>query len=124
MTRRPHVCSACGRPFLPRLVARGPVRQRIVDAIANRPDGITRGELLDRVYADDPDGGPDNPNTVAVLIKHANVDLAPQGYRIEPTWRGRGARYRLIKTESAAAMATIDGIFRGFRDAQLKMTGK
>ena len=50
-------------------------------AIANRPYGITRGELLSLVYADDVDGGPD--------IKHANAELAAQGYRIEPTWRGR-----------------------------------
>jgi hypothetical protein len=73
------------------------VRQRIVDAIANRPDGITRAELLDVVYADDVDGGPDNPNTIAVLIKHANADLAALGYRIQPTWRGRGARYRMTR---------------------------
>jgi hypothetical protein len=25
----------------------GPVRQRVVDLIANRPDGITRGELIE-----------------------------------------------------------------------------
>ncbi len=83
---------------------RGPVRQRIVDAIASRPDGITRAELLDVVYADDIDGGPDNPNTVSVLIHHANEELAARGYRIEPAWRGRGARYRLteINVRSAA----------------------
>jgi hypothetical protein len=95
MTRRARICPACHRPFLPKLIVHGPVRQRIVDAIANRPDGITRAEIIDIVYADDIDGGPDNPNTISVLIKHANVELATQGYRIEPAWRGRGARYRM-----------------------------
>jgi hypothetical protein len=96
MSRRAKICSACRRPFPPDLVVHGPVRQRIVDVIADRPDGITRGELLDLVYADDIDGGPDNPNTISVLIKHANAELAPQGYRIESMWRGPGARYRLV----------------------------
>ena len=100
MSRRPRLCPACRRPFPPDLVVHGPVRQRIIDAIANRPDGITRGELLSLVYADDVDGGPDNPNTISVLIKHANAELAAQGYRIEPTWRGRGARYRLVRSDS------------------------
>jgi len=57
MSRRPHFCPACRRPFPPLLVVHGPVRQRVVDLIANRPDGITRAELLDLVYADDPNVG-------------------------------------------------------------------
>jgi hypothetical protein len=77
----------------------GPVRQRIVDAVGNRPDGITRGELLDLVYFDRADGGPNNSNVIAVLIKHANAELAAQGYRIESMWRGPGARYRLARRE-------------------------
>ena len=97
MTRRAHICPTCQRPFAPELRVRGPVRQKIVDAIANRPDGITRDEILATVYADDIDGGPDNANVVAVLVKRANEDLAPQGFQIKPTWRGRGARYRLAR---------------------------
>jgi hypothetical protein len=73
------------------------VRQRIVDLIANRPDGITRGEIIATVYADDIGGGPNNPNTISVLIHHANTELAAQGFRILPAWRGRGARYRLVR---------------------------
>ena len=97
MSRRRRLCPTCHRPFPPRLAVHGPVRQRIVDVIADRPDGITRVELLDLVYADDPSGGPDNPNTICVLIKHANAELAAQGFRIAPTWLGRGARYRLVR---------------------------
>jgi hypothetical protein len=75
----------------------GPVRQRIVDLIANRPDGITRHELIDLVYAADPNGGPANPNVISVLVKLANAEIAPRGFRISPTWRGPGARYRLVR---------------------------
>ena len=97
MSRRPQICPHCKRPFPPRLAVHGPVRQRIVDLIANRPDGITRNEIITTVYADDIDGGPDNPNTISVLIKHANEELAAQGFRIEPAWLGHGARYRLVR---------------------------
>ena len=97
MTRRLHLCPTCRRPFPPRLVVHGPVRQRIVDLIANRPDGITRAEIIATVYADDIDGGPDNPNTISVLTHHANRELKEQAFRILPAWRGRGARYRLVR---------------------------
>jgi hypothetical protein len=97
MSRRPHLCPTCQRPFPPSLVVHGPVRQRVVDLIANRPDGITRGELLSLVYAADPDGGPSTPNVISVLVKCANKELEAQGYRIAPAWLGRGARYRLVR---------------------------
>jgi len=52
MTRRAQICPACHRPFPPKLIVLGPVRQRIVDLIAaNRPDGTTRGEILATVEA-------------------------------------------------------------------------
>ena len=123
MSRRTNICPVCRRPFAPHLVVHRPVRQRIVDVIANRPDGITRAELLDVVYGDDVHGGPDNPNTISVLIKHANADLASQGYRIEPTWRGRGARYRLVRIDEQhrSSMTAIDDIFRGYRAAEQRI---
>jgi hypothetical protein len=97
MSRRPQICPHCKRPFPPRLIVRGPVRQRIVELVADRPDGITRAELLNVIYAGDPNGGPETPNTVSVLIHLANQQLAEQAYRIAAAWRGRGGRYRLIK---------------------------
>jgi hypothetical protein len=103
MSRRSRLCQACQRPFTPVLAVHGPVRQRIVDLVANRPDGITRAEIISTVYADDANGGPDNENVVSVLIKHANAELAVQGFRIEPAWRGPGARYRLIAIKPGTA---------------------
>jgi hypothetical protein len=77
----------------------GPVRQRIVNLVAARPDGITRDELIDLVYASDPNGGPENPNTISVLVKFANRDLARQGYQITATG-GPGSRYCLKRRSS------------------------
>jgi hypothetical protein len=81
-------------------VVRGPVRQRIVDLVAGRPDGLTRRELIEFIYAADPNGGPNNENTISVTIRNANKELKEQGYYIAPAWRGRGARYRLFKIDS------------------------
>jgi hypothetical protein len=94
VTRRLHLCPTCHRPYPPVLPVRGPVRQRIVDLIASRPDGITRREIIDLVYSGDPDGGPSNENTVSVLVKRANEDLASQGYQIRSNG-GPGSRYCL-----------------------------
>ena len=87
------------RPFPPALRVYGPVRQRIVDLIASLPDGITRHELLELVYASDPNGGPSTDNVISVLVKKANGDLAPSGYCITSTG-GPGSRYRLQRSQS------------------------
>jgi hypothetical protein len=97
MSRRPQICPTCHRPLAPELAVNGPVRQRLVDIIANRPDGITRAELIDVIYAEAINGGPNTPNTISVLIHLANQQLAEQGYRITAAWRGRGGRYRLVR---------------------------
>jgi hypothetical protein len=70
------------------------VRRRLVEIIANHPNGITRGELMNLLYADDADGGPDCAGTVSVLVLMANRQLRPQGWHIVSN-RGPGARYRL-----------------------------
>ena len=89
-----YFCPECGRPHAPKLAVSGPVRQRIVNIIANRPDGITRDQLMLAVYGNDPNGGPENPNVISVLVNHANRELRPQGYEISAR-PGRGALYRL-----------------------------
>jgi hypothetical protein len=77
------------------------VRRRLVEIIANHPDGIARGELMDLLYADDADGEPDCAGTISVLVLMANKQLRPQGWHIV-SQRGPGARYRLepIPTDS------------------------
>jgi hypothetical protein len=101
VTRRPNICPACRRPFPPPLVVTGWVRQRVVNIVSSRPDGIAIGDLVDAVYADDPDGGPVTaPRSVNVMIHKANAQLAAQGYAIKSMWLGRGARYRLVKIDA------------------------
>ena len=101
MTRRPQICPQCRRPFPPPLIVSGSVRQRLLDIIGNRPDGISIGDLVELVYADDPDGGPVTAlRSVNVMIHKANAQLAAQGYQIKAIWLGRGARYRLVRSDS------------------------
>jgi hypothetical protein len=87
-------CPCCGRPYPPLLVVSGHIRQRIVNLVASRPDGITTREIFDLVYAADPNGGPTS-RVIPSLVHYANKQLRPQGYEIYPTSRGRGARYAL-----------------------------
>jgi hypothetical protein len=98
----------------------GSVRQRLVNIVADRPDGIPINELVDQVYANDPDGGPvTGPRSVNVMIHKANKQLRPQGYQIESMWLGRGARYHLVRIDRGAK--AIDEIFRGYRAAEQRI---
>ena len=99
MERRPASCPCCGRPYPPELAVGGSVRQRLVDIVASRPDGVTRGELMDCLYATDPNGGPDYPNTISVIIHFANIKLKTYGYRIKGSG-GPGSRYFLVKANA------------------------
>jgi hypothetical protein len=74
----------------------GRERRRLVEILARRPDGMTRRELADWVYADDPNGGPESTLAVCQLVHQARRQLARQGYTIASD-RGPGAHYRLAK---------------------------
>jgi hypothetical protein len=90
------VCPFCGQPLLPELRVTGRERRRLVDILARRPDGMTRRELADWLYADDPSGGPENTFAVCQLVHQARLQLTAQGYTIISD-RGPGAHYRLAK---------------------------
>ena len=92
-------CPHCGREYPPRFRINGPVRSRMVEIIANHPNGIGRGDIMSLLYADEPGGGPTNLGIVSVLKQCANKDLADQGYRIVSTL-GRGALFRLVKIDA------------------------
>jgi hypothetical protein len=93
-------CPCCGRPYpvshpTTQLFVGGFIRQRIVNFIAERPEGVERAELMDHVYAGTREGGPPTAsNVISVLIHEANRRLAPQGYRIASSG-GHGSRYYL-----------------------------
>jgi DNA-binding response OmpR family regulator len=77
------------------------VAQRLVDVIAEHSgDALTIKQLVDLVYADDPNGGPlSAQRSLNVIAHHANKQLATQGYQIRATHRGAGARYELVPLE-------------------------
>jgi len=102
------VCPVCSRPYAPRLQVSGPIRQRVVEIVARRPDGIPVKELCNLTYADDPNGGPlTAQRSINVIVHRANDQLRKQGYQIRARWRGRGSVYELVKIKGRKAAAGI-----------------
>lgn len=88
-------CPTCKRPFAPDFDAGGPVSQRIYDYIAKHPEGVTRYQVIDWVYADRKDGGPEWANGISVMIMALNKKLAERGMKIKSRG-GPGSIYRLV----------------------------
>jgi hypothetical protein len=96
------VCQHCGQiiPPKPTIFDNSPIKKRIYSFIARHPEGVTRDQVFERVYADDRDGGPDYPNVISVHIFDMNRMLEPLGVRIHSTG-GRWTRYT-VKSLSGA----------------------
>jgi hypothetical protein len=90
------ICPCCGQLIPPKLLfPRAPVSQRLYDFVAKRPDGATREEIADFIYADDPNGGPDSPSAIKALIWRMNNRLKSERVAIRGRM-GRGSNYRLV----------------------------
>jgi len=89
-------CPHCGQPLAPAFKVTGRERKKLVEILTRHPHGLTRRELADRLYADDPDGGPEDTFAVCQLVHQARLQLLPQGYTIVSN-RGPGAHYRLVR---------------------------
>jgi DNA-binding response OmpR family regulator len=88
-------CPTCRQIIPPRDLFHGqPRRRAIYEYIAAHPEGVSRAQILDHVWADDIDGGPEYPNTISVLVKAMRPVLAREGMRIV-CGKGRGSVYRL-----------------------------
>ena len=89
------VCPCCKRPFAPEVDLGGPVRQRTYDYIVAHPEGVTRYQVMEHVYRDDPNGGPLHTNIVAVVVSKINRQLAERNLplRIRSSG-GPGSRYK------------------------------
>jgi len=86
----------------------GRVRQRIVDFIVEHPDGVSCQKLIDLVYGDDAEGGPDNArHTVSTIIGMINKILAPRGWEIESRLTHRYTMKRAHKSRSTYGRARI-----------------
>lgn len=73
----------------------------ILNTVRNAKAGITIHDLVDAVYADDPNGGPLHAiNTVQGTIIQMNRRLTVSGVQIKATRLGRGALYKLVPTDA------------------------
>jgi hypothetical protein len=92
-------CPTCGRAFPPVVEVGGKRRQAMFDYIASHPEGVTVWQILDAVYADDPNGGPMTHNVVSVMKWFINVRLERLGMsaRIVSVRGGPGSLYRLVE---------------------------
>ena len=94
-------CPCCGAPVpvlraehLPRL---GAMQQALVN-IVRQANGsrITTDSIVERLWASDPDGGPELPKkTVAVMVRQVNAKSIPHGFKIE-CGGGRRDGYRIV----------------------------
>jgi len=83
-------CATCGQPIVPPVPDLPPTKQRILDAVKRRP-GITAEELRCVVWADDPNGGPEDRKVLHVHVSQLNHLLAPLGIMV----RSQGGGYRV-----------------------------
>jgi DNA-binding response OmpR family regulator len=90
-------CPLCHQIIPPRNLFRDqPVKQRIYEFIAAHREGVTRRQIMDHVWADDPNGGPEFANVVSVHIKNMRPILEREGLTVTCA-RGPGATYRIEK---------------------------
>jgi DNA-binding response OmpR family regulator len=88
-------CPTCGQVVAPRTLFRDqPIKRRIFEYVAAHPEGVTRQQILDRVWSDDIDGGPEFANVVSVHVKRMRPILEREGLTITCA-RGPGATYRI-----------------------------
>jgi hypothetical protein len=86
-------CPHCGQVLVPKGLLLPPVKRRILDAVQRRP-GITAEDLRTVVWADDPNGGPENRKAIHVHVHQLNKRLAPLGFVVRAPF-GAGAGYHI-----------------------------
>lgn len=90
-------CPECKRPLPPEVKIRGAKRQQMYDFIAAHPEGVTRPQIMDHLYRDDPNGGPEFAQIVPVMANKINKQLKEMGLRIQIRGSGGpGSVYRII----------------------------
>jgi hypothetical protein len=91
--RAGHVCPHCGAPLVPSGLRLPPIKRRILEAVQRRPD-ISAEDLRAIVWADDPNGGPEDRKALHVHVHQLNRLLAPCGIVVRAPF-GAGAGYRV-----------------------------
>jgi DNA-binding response OmpR family regulator len=90
------VCPACGQPTIPSDLLLPPIKAKILELVRHRP-GISAESLRTLVWADDPDGGPEDRKVLHVHVNQLNRHLRDYGLQV------RGSRsfgYRLQSLHS------------------------
>lgn len=98
-------CPCCGgkgkvelRKPLPIQLA--PIQSRIYRAVQAAPDAIGGQKLIEIVYSDRRDGGPESATAcIHTLINQMNKRLAKVGEKLCADRRGAGATYRIVKLD-------------------------
>ncbi len=73
----------------------GAMQRRLVDVLRKAPDGIPVGRVKELLYSNDPNGGPETNNIIAVMAAQINRKMAKHGLRI----RSRGGRFAIYSLE-------------------------
>ncbi len=92
------ICECCGHPLPDRHARLGLTRGQLrIFQIVEKAGtaGITRHDLMDKVYANDINGGPDSQNVLNVQKTKMNLRLLKHGLRIAST----GGHYTLWRLE-------------------------
>jgi hypothetical protein len=88
-----NICPTCGQPIAPTGLPLSPIKARILALVQRRP-GIDAQTLRELIWANDPNGGPENAKAIHVHVNQLNRILASQGIRIRGS---HGGGYRLQK---------------------------
>lgn len=100
-------CECCGQTlpdFYIEIAERGRLSKKetaLFVAVAGRAGRLVAyGGIIDRLWGDDPDGGPLAPlNNISIHVLRINRKLAHTDYRIENVW---GQGYRLVTISQQA----------------------
>jgi len=84
------VCPACGQPIVPDGLQLPRTKARILEIVRRRPD-ISAEDLRTAVWADDPNGGPEDRKVLHVHVAQLNKLLEPHGLMV----RSQGGGYRV-----------------------------
>lgn len=91
-------CPHCQRPFPPPICVPGTLMQRTLQFIGDNPQGVSRPQVMDHIYGNDIDGGPENPVVVSVMVNRLNKRLKKHHLRIHSS-KGHQATYRLVDSQ-------------------------
>jgi hypothetical protein len=95
-------CPVCGQPVLPAdPIDLPPTKRRILEAVRRCP-GISAENLRTLVWADDPNGGPEDRKVLHVHVVQLNKRLAKTGIAVRAS-KGAGAGYRIVAISPGAA---------------------